>query len=116
MQTSVRAAILLLGAAVSLSPVASLAASEFEGTWRVKDSDGRPFDIILSQNAAAKASRGEGMTGTWREEGKAAVITWDTGWKTKIAKEGGRFKKTAYRRGQPLDSAAANSSDAEKAK
>ena len=115
MQNTVKAAIVGLAAAISISPAASLAGN-FEGTWKVKDSDGRPFEITLSGNATAKASRGEGMSGRWKEEGKSAVITWDTGWTTKIAKEGERFKKTAYRRGQPLDSAAANSSDAEKAK
>jgi hypothetical protein len=44
------------------------------------------------------------------------VITWNTGWVTKIAKEGDRYKKSAYRKGQPLGGASANSSDAEKVK
>ena len=56
------------------------------------------------------------MTGTWKEEGNAAVITWDTGWTTKITKEDSGYKKTAYRKGQALDSPPANSSAAEKAK
>ena len=115
MQNTVKAAIVGLAAAISISPAASLA-GDFEGRWKVKDSDGRPFEITLSQDATAKASRGKGMSGTWKEEGKTAVIRWDTGWTTKIAKEGNRFRKTAYGRGQSLDSAAANSSDAEKAK
>jgi hypothetical protein len=105
-----------LAAAIALSPAASFAAGEFEGTWRVKDTSGTPFEITLSQNAAAKADRGEGMSGTWKEEDKTAVIEWNTGWVTKIAKEGNRYKKTAYRKGQSLNSAPANSSDAEKTK
>jgi len=56
------------------------------------------------------------MTGTWKEEGNAAVITWNTGWTTKITKEGNQYKKTAYRKGQALDAPPANSSDAERAK
>ncbi len=56
------------------------------------------------------------MSGTWKEEGKTAVITWNTGWVTKIAKEGDRYKKSAYRKGQPLGGAPANTSDAEKVK
>ena len=116
MQKIVRAAILGLAGAIVLSPVASLAASDFEGVWKVKDTGGKSFEITLSESGAAKASRGEGISGTWKEEGKTAVITWSTGWITKIAKEGGRYKKTAYRKGQPLDSAPTNSSDAEKIK
>ena len=58
----------------------------------------------------------QGMTGTWKEEGNAAVITWKTGWTTKITNEGGQYKKTAYRKGQPLDAPPDNSSDAERAK
>ena len=116
MQKTVRAAILGLAAAVAISPGVSLAASEFEGTWKVTDTGGKPFEITLSENATAKADRGEGMSGTWKEEGKTAVITWNTGWVTKITKEGNRYKKSAYRKGQSLDSAPVNSSAAERVK
>jgi hypothetical protein len=101
---------------IGLTSLASLAASAFEGVWKVKDTAGQPFEITLSSDGAAKATRGEGMTGTWKEEGNAAVITWNTGWTTKITKEGNRYKKTAYRKGQALDTAPTNSSDAERAK
>jgi hypothetical protein len=63
-----------------------------------------------------EATRGEGMTGTWKEEGEAAVITWNTGWTTKIAKQGNQYHKAAYSKGQSLDAAPANSSDAQKVK
>ncbi len=95
---------------------AGFAASAFEGTWKVKDTSGKPFEITLSSGGAAKATRGEGMTGTWKEEGSAAVITWDSGWTTKITKEGDKYKKAAYRKGQALDGPATNTSDAERAK
>ena len=111
-----RAAILGMAAAFSLSPAAVLAASSFEGTWEVKDTAGKPFEITLSANSAAKADRGEGMSGTWKSEGDTAVIVWNTGWVTKITKEGGHYKKTAYKKGQSLNSTPANSSDAEKTK
>jgi hypothetical protein len=116
MQRTVRATIFGLAAAVAINPAASLAASEFEGTWRVKDTSGKPFEITLSGNAAAKADRGEGMSGTWKEEGKTVMITWNTGWITRITNEGGHYKKSAYRKGQSLDSAPANTSDAERIK
>ncbi len=111
-----KAASLGLAAAICMSPAVSLAASSFEGTWKVDDSAGKPFEITLSQNSAAKADRGEGMSGTWKQEGGAAVISWNTGWVTKIMKEDGRYKKAAYRKGQSLNSAPANTSDAEKVK
>ena len=68
---------------------AALAGSGFEGTWNVKDTNGKPFEIVLSSDGAAKANLGEGMTGVWEEERNSAVITWTTGWTTKITEEGG---------------------------
>lgn len=46
----------------------ALAASTFEGVWKVKDTAGHPFEITLSSGGVAKATRGEGMKGTWKEE------------------------------------------------
>lgn len=101
---------------IGMTSLASLAASAFEGAWKVKDTAGQPFAITLSSDGVAQATRGEGMTGTWKEEGNAAVITWDTGWITKITKVGNQYKKAAYRKGQTLDGPPANSSDAERGK
>ena len=108
------AAILAFASALMIS--GSLGASAFEGVWKVKDAAGKPFEITLSADGAAKATRGEGMTGAWKEEGNAAVITWSTGWTTKISKENGHYKKTAYPKGQSLDAAPVDSSDAERVK
>jgi hypothetical protein len=94
----------------------ALAASTSEGVWKVKDTAGHPFEITLSSGGVAKATRGEGMKGTWKEESDSAVITWNTGWTTKITKEGNRYVKTAYGKGQSLTATPANTSDAEKAK
>lgn len=101
---------------IGMTNVGSLAAGAFEGVWKVADTGEQPFEITLSGGGIAKATRGEGMTGTWKEDGNAAVITWDTGWTTKITKDGSRYKKTAYSKGQPLDAAPANTSAAEKVK
>lgn len=71
--------------------------SEFTGTWRVEDSNGQEFDISLLPSGTAEATRaGEGMSGTWAEEDRSAVITWDTGWTTKITRTGDAYVKTAY--------------------
>ena len=99
-----------------VTSIAAIAQSTFEGVWKVKDTAGHPFEITLSSGGAAKATRGEGMTGTWKEEGNSAVITWNTGWTTKITKQGNRYIKTAYGKGQSLTATPANTSDAEKAK
>ena len=91
-----RMSALAAAAALALTAGTSFAASEFVGVWKVKDSDGKAFQITLS------------------EDGGAAVVTWDTGWITKIAKEGSGYKKTAFKKGaEPLPK---NSSDAEKVK
>jgi hypothetical protein len=102
--------------AMAMTTFSSFAASDFEGVWKVMDTAGQPFEITLSGGGTAKASRGEGMVGTWKEEGKTAVITWNTGWTTKIAKEGDQYKKKAYGKGQPLDGPPVNSTDAQKVK
>ena len=101
---------------IGMTCLSALAASAFEGVWQVKDTAGQPFEITLSRGGVAKATRGEGMTGTWKEEGDAVVIAWNTGWTTKITKQGNQYHKTAYRKGQSLDAAPANSSDAQKVK
>ena len=88
------------GCLIGMTTLASLAASAFERVWKVKDTDGRPFEITLSSGGVAKATRGDGMTGTWKEEENAGVIRWTTGWTTKITKEGNQYKKTACRKGQ----------------
>ena len=99
----------------SAGSTAGVGATEFQGVWKVADSDGKPFQITLSADGSAKADRaGEGMTGTWKEEGGAAVIKWDTGWTTKITKEGDKYKKTAFDKNTPTTGAPTNGSDAEK--
>lgn len=103
-------------AALTMAAATSFAASQFEGTWNVKDTAGAPFQITLSSDGSAKANReGEGMTGTWKEEGSAAIITWNTGWTTKISKSDGSYTKAAYKKGASLDGKPTNSSAAEKA-
>lgn len=75
----------------------SLADSEFAGTWQVKDTSGWPFYVTLLTSGTAEAEReGEGMRGTWAKDGESAVITWDTGWLTKITRTSDAYIKTTY--------------------
>jgi hypothetical protein len=118
MHTIGKATTIILAAvfAIAMTTFSGVAASDFEGVWKVKDTAGQMFEITLSSGGAAKASRGEGMVGTWKEEGNTAVITWNTGWTTKITKERDQYKKTAYGKGQPLDGPPTNITDAQKVK
>lgn len=105
---------LVAGLTIAMASLASFAASEFEGTWAVKDTKGKAFEITLAADGAATATLPEAATGTWKEEGASAVITWKSGWVTKITKEGDKFVKTAFKKGAALDAPPTNSSDAVK--
>jgi hypothetical protein len=87
---------LAVAAALALTAGAAFA-DHFIGTWKVKDTAGKDFQIVVAKDGTASADRsGEGLSGKWTEEGDAVVITWESGWKTKIAKDGDAYKKTAY--------------------
>ena len=93
-------AIVLIGGAI--------AASGFVGKWKVTDTKGEPFTIWLSDDGTAKGDRsGEGLAGMWKEEGDAAVITWDSGWVTTIAKDDDSYKKSTTQDGKPVGSPSA---------
>lgn len=106
----------LAGLALALASFAVLADSEFEGVWAVKSTDGKPFEITLSADGKAKATLTETMEGTWKPDSGSAVISWSTGWTTKITKAGDHYVKTAFEKGAPLDGPATNTSDAQKVK
>lgn len=95
-------------AAFALTAGAAFAEHHFTGTWKVKDTSGADFEISLDKDGKASANRGsEGMHGKWAEKDGAAVINWDTGWTTKIAKDGDHYKKTAYEGDKEKNSSAA---------
>jgi hypothetical protein len=101
-------------AIVVMTAFASLAASEFEGVWSVKDTNGKAFEITLSADGKATGTHQEAKAGTWKQEGDSAVITWSTGWTTKITKEGDHYVKSAFKKGAPLDGKPTNTSEAQK--
>ncbi|MEI9901469.1 MAG: hypothetical protein WDN31_16505 [Hyphomicrobium sp.] len=103
---------LAAAAAFALTAGAAFAEHHFTGTWKVKDTSGADFEILLGKDGTASANRGkEGLHGKWVEKDGAAVITWDSGWTTKIAKHGESYKKTAFEGDKEK-----NSSDATKVK
>lgn len=103
------------GLALLAAAAAPALAEDFTGKWKVKDTAGKPFEITLMKDGSAKSTQGEGYAGKWKEEGGAAMIKWDTGWTTKIAKEGDGYTKTAFEKGKSADDKPINTSKAEKA-
>jgi hypothetical protein len=86
--------------AITFTAANIVAASEFEGAWLTQDTKGNPFKITLSADGKATGDRAdEGLKGTWKAEGDSAVINWDTGWVTKIVKQGDKFQKQAFEKG-----------------
>jgi hypothetical protein len=111
---TVATAALVAAFAVAMTAFAALAASEFEGVWAVKDSSGKAFEITLSADGKAAGTQAKAKEGTWKEEGGSAVISWTSGWTSKITKEGDHYVKTAFKKGAPLDGPPTNKSDAVK--
>jgi len=104
-----------LAFAIALAACSNSTPSQYTGEWKTKDTAGGDFDITLAADGKATGNRpGEALSGTWKEEGGAAVIKWDSGWTTKIAKEGDAYKKTGYEK--DASAAPSSSSDAVKVK
>jgi len=101
------AALAAIAFAIVLTGTAVFAAEGFVGKYQTTDSNGKAFTIWLSDNGSAKGDRAnEGLQGMWKEDGNAAVITWDSGWVTKITKDGDKYTKTAEKDGKPVGSPA----------
>ena len=99
--------------------VASLAglahAGEFDGHWQLWDTKGQPFEVTLSAGGKADGTHNDAMKhGTWSQEGDAAVIHWDTGWTTRIARQGQSYVKTAYKPGTTPADPPTNHSEAKR--
>jgi hypothetical protein len=92
--------------AIVLTGVA-FAASGFVGKYKTTDTDGKAFTIWLSDDGKAKGDMAnKGLAGMWKENGNAAVITWDSGWTTTLTKNGDSYTKTAEKDGKPVGSPA----------
>ncbi|HUU24202.1 MAG TPA: hypothetical protein VMW68_01355 [Methyloceanibacter sp.] len=78
-------------------------AGDWAGKYMTEDTKGNAFSITLADNGtAAGEKQGHALSGTWTDDGEAAVIKWDTGWMTKLSKDGDRYKKTAFRPGASM--------------
>jgi len=90
-------------------------AGDWIGRYMTEDTKGNPFSITLTDNGTAAGEKhGTVLSGAWEDEGEAAVIKWDTGWTTKLSKDGGHYKKTAYRGGASMQEGPTHTTSAEK--
>lgn len=102
----IRNAAAILGAAVFALAIAGCDAPSggsdggYVGKYTTEDTQGQPMAITLADDGSAVGDRGgENLTGSWKVEGGSAVITWSEEWTTKIAKDGDKYTKTAYKDG-----------------
>jgi len=91
---------------VALSAGAGFAAaSDFVGKYETIDTDGKPMQIVLTENGVATGQRAdESLTGNWKTAKKndnLAVIRWKDGWVTQIKKSGDAYTKVAFKKGKP---------------
>ena len=103
--TRMSVALVAIAFAIALTAAPGFAAEGFVGKYKTTDTDGKAFTIWLSDDGKAKGDRAnEGLAGMWKEQGSAAVITWDSSWVTKITKDGDKYQKTAEKDGKPVGS------------
>ena len=75
-------------------------AGDWTGNYMTEDTKGNAFRIVLSGDGKAAGKKdGHVLDGTWTNEGDAAVIKWDSGWTTKLSKNGDRYEKSVWRAG-----------------
>ncbi|HEY8096467.1 MAG TPA: hypothetical protein VIE91_01305 [Methylophilaceae bacterium] len=107
--------LLLTAIAFFIGISSNVLAGEYEGSWLLDDSHGKPFEATLSKDGTASGTHGNAMKhGTWKEENGAVVIHWNTGWTTRIAKDGDKYVKTAFKPGSSLTDTPSDTSEAKK--
>ena len=90
-------------------------AGEYDGSWLLYDTHGKGFEATLNADGSASGTHGKDMKyGNWKEVDGAAVVTWKTGWTTRISKEGDKYIKTSYKPGTTVGDAPTDSSEAKK--
>lgn len=52
--------------------------------------------------------------GTWKEADGAVLISWKTGWTTRIAKQGDKYVKTSFKPGTSITDTPTDTSEAKK--
>ncbi|OIQ87419.1 hypothetical protein GALL_307140 [mine drainage metagenome] len=112
-----KVSVLLAVIALFIGFAGNALAGDYEGKWILNDTNGAPFEATLSKDGTASGTHKDAMKhGTWKEEDGAAVIHWNTGWTTRIAKQGNKYVKSAFKPGASLQDTPTNTSEARKKK
>ncbi len=105
----------LISILIFLGIASNVLAGEYEGSWQLYDTHGGGFEAILSNDGSASGTHGDSMKhGTWKEVEDAVIISWKTGWTTRIAKQGNKYIKTSYKPGTTINDAPMDTSEAKK--
>jgi hypothetical protein len=100
---------------VGVATASASFADDWTGKYVTEDTKGNPMSITLADDGKVRGEKlGHVLTGKWTNEDGAAVIKWDTGWTTMLAKDGDRYKKTAYRVGTSMEDGPTHTGSAEK--
>ena len=102
-----------LAMVASVAIYSSAQAGEYEGKWLLKDTDGTPFEAIVTGDGTASGTHGKSMKhGFWKEDADGITIKWDTGWTTRITKQNNQYVKLAFKPGASVNDKPTNKSDA----
>lgn len=105
----------LLSVALFLGISSNVFAVGYEGSWMLYDTHGGGFEATLSPDGTASGTNGDSMKhGTWKEVDGAVVISWKTGWTTRIAKQGDKYVKTSFKPGTTITDTPTDTSEAKK--
>jgi len=86
--------------AIALASCSAPSGSGWVGKYKTSDTQGNPMEITLSDDGTATGTReNENLTGSWKDGGDTVEITWGENWTTKLAKDGDKYTKTAYKDG-----------------
>jgi hypothetical protein len=100
---------------IALCTGVAFAATDFVGKYKTTDTQGNEMTITLAEDGSATGKRAdESLKGTWKEEGGAALINWgESGWATRLTKEGDKYRTTGFK-GKRVPDDQTNTRDAEK--
>jgi hypothetical protein len=105
----------LLSVVLFLGISTNVLAGEYEGSWLLYDTHGGGFEATLSKDGSASGTHDDSMKrGTWKEVDGAVVISWKTGWTTRIAKQGDKYVKTSFKPGTTITDTPTDTSEAKK--
>jgi len=105
----------IAAAAIAVLTGAAAFAGDWAGKYMTEDTKGNEMSITLSENGIAVGLKhGKDLDGTWTNEDGAAVISWTTGWTTKLSKDGDKYIKSAYPPARPMKDGPTHTGPAEK--